>query len=104
MALVATHHPVPNTIQTPARLQRKPPAETSRSTLRDPQPDRPQSLFQVRALGATAVIRHASKLGACLTSPWLTQLLVRKPRKLAAVALANKTARIVWAMMARGKA
>jgi poly-gamma-glutamate capsule biosynthesis protein CapA/YwtB (metallophosphatase superfamily) len=34
----------------------------------------------------------------------LTQLLARKPRKLAAVALANKTARIVWAMMAHGEA
>lgn len=54
--------------------------------------------------GATAVIRHASKPGARLASPWLTQLLARKPRKLAAVALANKTARIVWAMMARGEA
>jgi transposase len=31
-------------------------------------------------------------------------LLARKPRKLAAVALANKTARIVWAMMTRGEA
>ena len=32
------------------------------------------------------------------------QLLERKPRKLAAVALANKMARIVWAMMTRGEA
>ncbi len=31
-------------------------------------------------------------------------LLARKPRKLAAVALANKIARTVWAMMARGEA
>jgi transposase len=34
----------------------------------------------------------------------LLQLLERKPRKLAAVALANKMARIIWAMMARGEA
>ena len=59
---------------------------------------------QLLVVGATAVIRHASKPGARLASPWLTQLLARKPRKLAAVAPANKTARIVWAMMARGEA
>ena len=34
----------------------------------------------------------------------VAQLLERKPRKLAAVALANKMARIIWAMMARGEA
>ena len=37
-------------------------------------------------------------------SAWLLALLERKPRKLAAVALANKMARIVWAMMATGEA
>ena len=63
-----------------------------------------ERLRQLLVVGATAVIRHASKPGARLASPWLTQLLARKPRKLAAVALANKTARIVWAMMARGEA
>ena len=36
-------------------------------------------------------------------SQWLLNLLSRKPRKLAAVALANKMARIVWAMMTSGK-
>ena len=63
-----------------------------------------ERLRQLLVVGATAVIRHASKPGSRLASPWLTQLLARKPRKLAAVALANKTARIVWAMMARGEA
>ena len=52
-------------------------------------------------LGATAVIRHA-KPGK--TAPWLLSLLERKPRKLAAVALANKIARVAWAMMASGEA
>ena len=52
-------------------------------------------------LGATAVIRHA-KPGR--SSPSLLPLLERKPRKLAAVALANKVARIAWAMMASGEA
>ncbi len=63
-----------------------------------------ERLRQLLVVGAMAVIRHASRAGTRLASPWLTQLLARKPRKLAAVALANKTARIVWAMMARGEA
>ena len=36
-------------------------------------------------------------------SPWLAELLKRKSPKLAAVALANKTARIAWKMMLQGK-
>ena len=52
-------------------------------------------------IGATAAIRHAR---AGRSSAWLLGLLERKPRKLAAVALANKMARIVWAMLARGTA
>jgi len=35
--------------------------------------------------------------------PWLTALLARRPIKVAAIALANKIARIAWAMMARGE-
>ena len=53
--------------------------------------------------GATAVIRHASRADSRLASAWLRQLLSRKPRKLAAVALANKMARIVWAVMTSGE-
>lgn len=49
--------------------------------------------------GAMAVIQRA-KPGR--TSPWLLGLLARKPKKLAAVALANKTARIAWAILMRG--
>jgi len=60
-----------------------------------------ERLRSLLVVGATAVIRHA-KPGK--SSAWLLQLLGRKPRKLAAVALANKMARIVWAMMARGEA
>ena len=37
------------------------------------------------------------------TAPWLMGLLARKPKKVAAVALANKMARIVWAMMVSGE-
>ena len=36
-------------------------------------------------------------------SPWLIELLKRKPPKLAAVALANKTARIAWKLMVTGE-
>jgi transposase len=62
-----------------------------------------ERLRQSLVLGATAVIQHA-KPGRPATSPWLLNLLGRKPRKLAAVALANKMARIVWAMMTSGEA
>jgi transposase len=51
-------------------------------------------------LGATAVIQQA-KPGR--TSPWLLQLLARKPKKLAAIALANKMARIIRAMLVSGE-
>ena len=51
--------------------------------------------------GAMAVIRHAQKHGA-KTRPWLGQLMERRPTKVAAVALANKIARIVWAIMVHG--
>jgi transposase len=54
-------------------------------------------------LGATSVISHA-KPGRPGASAWLLKLLERKPRKLAAVALANKMARIVWAMLTSGEA
>ncbi len=62
-----------------------------------------ERLRQLLVLGATAVIRHA-KPGRPTASPWLLELLKRRPRKLAAVALANKMARILWAMMTSGKA
>jgi len=60
-------------------------------------------LRQLLVLGATAVIQHA-KPGRRGVSPWLLSLLERRPRKLAAVALANKMARIAWAMMTSGEA
>ena len=50
--------------------------------------------------GATTVIQHA-KPGR--SSPWLLALIARKPKKLAAVALANKMARIAWVIMTRGQ-
>ena len=62
-----------------------------------------ERLRQLLVVGAMAVIRFA-KPDSKSASAWLLQLLERKPRKLAAVALANKMARIIWAMMARGEA
>jgi transposase len=53
-------------------------------------------------VGATAVLRHA-KRGGSPSQAWGEALLRRKPFKLAAVALANKTARIAWAVMAHGE-
>ena len=52
--------------------------------------------------GALAVIRYA-KIHGTKHRPWLTALLARRPAKVAAIALANKIARMVWAMMARGE-
>lgn len=62
-----------------------------------------ERLRQLLVVGAMAVIRHA-KPGSKSASAWLLNLLEKKPRKLAAVALANKMARIVWAMMTSGEA
>lgn len=61
-----------------------------------------ERLRRLLVAGAMAVIRYA-KPGAKSASAWLLGLLARKPRKVAAVALANKMARIAWAMMSRGE-
>jgi len=52
--------------------------------------------------GATAYIQQV-KRGRTKPSPWLAGLLKRKPEKLAAVALANKTVRIAWKLMTSGQ-
>jgi transposase len=52
--------------------------------------------------GALAVIRYAKAHGT-KHRPWLTALLARRPTKVAAIALANKLARMAWALMARGE-
>jgi transposase len=53
-------------------------------------------------IGALAVIRYA-KIHGTKHRPWLTALLARRPAKVAAIALANKIARMAWAMMAKGE-
>src|SRR5213079_2522002 len=57
-------------------------------------------LRRILIVGAHSVLRCAKENP--LKYPWLTQLLARRPFKVVAVALANKMARIAWALLARG--
>ena len=50
--------------------------------------------------GAMTVIRHAKRRGTA--DPWLANIIANKPTKVAAVALANKNARIAWALLSHG--
>ncbi len=59
-----------------------------------------QYLRWLLVAGAMTVIRHAKRRGT--TDPWLANLIATKPTKLAAVALANKNARIAWALLRHG--
>lgn len=61
-----------------------------------------ETVRSLLVVGATAVIQQAQRRPE-RASPWLRALLARKPAKLAAVALANKTARIAWKLMASGE-
>jgi len=58
-----------------------------------------RSLF---VAGALSVIRYAKAHGS-KHRPWLTALLARRPAKVAAIALANKLARMAWVMMVKGE-
>ena len=61
-----------------------------------------EALRSVLVAGATAVIQQARK-GRGRHSRWLLDLIERKPPKLAAVALANKNARIIWKLLVSGE-
>jgi transposase len=58
-----------------------------------------RSLF---CAGALSVIRRVATHGS-KHRPWLSKLLERRPAKVAAIALANKLARMAWAVMATGE-
>jgi transposase len=60
-----------------------------------------RTLRRLLVLGATAVIRHARNKDTPQAA-WLKGLLERRPARLVSVAQANQTARIVWALLARG--
>ncbi len=60
-----------------------------------------RTLRRLLIIGSSAVVLQASRRGAPAGS-WIEQLMARKPRMLVTVALANKTARIVWALLAKG--
>jgi transposase len=69
-----------------------------------PGPISKQGDRMLRALlicGASAYLRQARRRG--ITDPWLRALLARRPYKVVMVALAAKTARIIWAMLATGQ-
>jgi transposase len=59
-----------------------------------------RDLRRLFIIGASAVVRWASIHGAPAGS-WLERMLAKKPRMLVAVALANKMARIAWALMVK---
>lgn len=59
-------------------------------------------LRMLLVLGATARLRHA-RTGAGADAKWINRLLARRPPRLVTVALANKMARVAWAVMARGE-
>jgi transposase len=57
-------------------------------------------LRRILVVGAHSVLRRAKQSPE--KYPWLTQLLARRPFKVVAIALANKMARIAWALLASG--
>ena len=59
-----------------------------------------RTIRRLLIIGASAVVRHAAARGAPEGS-WLAGMLARKPRMLVTVAQANKTARIVWAVLTK---
>ncbi|PZR51332.1 MAG: IS110 family transposase, partial [Stutzerimonas stutzeri] len=60
-----------------------------------------RTLRRLLIIGACAVVQQATRRGAPQSS-WLAQILTRKPRIVVIVALANKMARTVWALLAKG--
>ena len=59
-------------------------------------------LNKLLVVGATSVVRGA-KSDALAAGPWVRSLLERRPTRLVTVTIANKTAPIAWAVLARGE-
>ncbi|MEM6898318.1 MAG: hypothetical protein AAF583_00905, partial [Pseudomonadota bacterium] len=59
-------------------------------------------LRRLLVVGATSVVRRADTIPSA-TGAWVRSLVERKPNRLATVAMANKTARIAWAVLARSE-
>jgi transposase len=57
-------------------------------------------LRHLLVIGATAVVRYTRRKTTAI-SLWAKRLLERKPARLVTIAVANKMARIIWAVMAR---
>jgi transposase len=61
-----------------------------------------RTLRRLLIIGASSVVPKAVRQGTAAGS-WLGRMLARKPRMLVIVALANKLARIAWAVQAKGE-
>jgi transposase len=60
-----------------------------------------RTLRRLLIIGASSATKGVVRKGVSADS-WLGRMLARKPRMLVAVALANKIARVAWALMAHG--
>ena len=60
-----------------------------------------RTIRRLLIIGASAVVQQASRRVAPKGS-WLAQMLARKPKMLVTVALANKMARVIWALLVKG--
>jgi len=60
-----------------------------------------RDLRRLLITGAIGLVRWAARRGAAEGS-WLARMMNKKPRMLVAVALANRMARVAWAIMAKG--
>ena len=74
--------------------------QNSSYSLQPTEPQDRQGVRRILVVGAHSVLRRAKENPD--KYPWLTQLLARRPFKVVAVALANKMARMAWALLAHG--
>ena len=70
--------------------------------LKSSSPESGGYLRKLLVVGATSVIRR-SKTDGLAAAPWIRAMLERRPARVVTVAMANKTARIIWAVLTRGE-